>query len=104
MGGPAVWREITKTPREPFISKFEMEDKSSSAAHRAPTQGDTQQISNGPARHALEDGVRRDVRKKQQKEKTPVQVGDQRPGPGGPADVGVRGLRGRLEIAVSIHL
>ena len=32
MGGPAVWREITKTPREPFISKFEMEDKSSSAA------------------------------------------------------------------------
>ena len=32
MGGPAVWWEITKTPREPFISKFEMEDKSSSAA------------------------------------------------------------------------
>ena len=32
MGGPAVWGEITKTPREPFISKFEMEDKSSSAA------------------------------------------------------------------------
>ena len=28
----AVWWEITKTPREPFISKFEMEDKSSSAA------------------------------------------------------------------------
>ena len=32
MSGPAVWREITKTPCEPFISKFEMEDKSSSAA------------------------------------------------------------------------
>ena len=32
MGGLAVWWEITKTPREPFISKFEMEDKSSSAA------------------------------------------------------------------------
>ena len=32
MGGPAVWWEITKSPREPFISKFEMEDKSSSAA------------------------------------------------------------------------
>ena len=32
MGGPAVWWEITKTPHEPFISNFEMEDKSSSAA------------------------------------------------------------------------
>ena len=27
MGGPAVWREITKTLCEPFISKFEMRTK-----------------------------------------------------------------------------
>ena len=82
MGGPAVWREITKTPREPFISKFEMEDKSSSAAPEHQHKVTHNRFRTDPPATPWKMEFRRDVRKNSKK-KTSVQVGDQRPGPGG---------------------